>query len=164
MSTSRIAALALLIPLATAPRAAAELPDRELTVHGFRSPSTGIELRDRWLSFHVGAFPLIADEGPAGSRTTWFLKTGLTVYPWRLDLGSHRPSGPFASLSLAQGLSHDWDVGASVSRGTGVHGELGFRWALGSGLDLRLGVGVLVGSDRRVVVHPTPGIGWSVRL
>ncbi len=149
----------------TAPAVAeVETAERELTLHGFRSPSTGVELRDGWLGFHVGAFPLIADEGRDGSRTTWFLKTGLTAYPWRLNLGSDRPSGPFVSVSLMQGMNNEWDVAISAKRGTGIHGEAGFRWAVGAGLDLRLGAGVLVGSDNRVVVHPTPGIGWSVVL
>jgi hypothetical protein len=159
-----LAGLVGLVALAATSPAAADTADRELTVHGFRSPSTGVELRDGWLGFHLGAFPLIADDGADGSRATWFVKTGLTAYPWRFDLGSGRPSGPFVSLSLLQGLNNDWDVATSVSQGTGVHGELGFRWAVGAGLDLRLGVGVLVGSEGRVVVHPTPGIGWSVAL
>ncbi|MDX2087639.1 MAG: hypothetical protein SFX73_07305 [Kofleriaceae bacterium] len=138
--------------------------DRELTVHGFRSPSIGVELREKWLGFHVGLFPLIADDGVDGARTTWFLKTGLTVYPVRFTLGSQRPSGPFASVSLLQGLNNEWNVAESVSQGTGAHGELGFRWAVGRGLDLRLGIGVAIGADRRVIVHPTPGIAWSVAL
>jgi hypothetical protein len=155
---------AVLVALATTTSSAAETVDRELTVHGFRSPSMGVELRKGWLGFHLGAFPLIVDDGTDGARTTWFLKTGLTAYPWRFDLGSGRPSGPFLSVSLLQGLNNEWNVATSVSRGTGVHGEVGFRWALGAGLDLRLGIGVLVGSDSRVIVHPTPGIGWSVAL
>lgn len=164
----RIALLLLVLGLVNSSEAAAEsdtpLADRELTVHGFRSPSIGVELRERWLGFHVGLFPLIADDGLDGSRTTWFLKTGLTFYPVQFALGSQRPSGPFASVSLLQGLNNEWDVAESVSQGTGVHGELGFRWAVGRGLDLRLGIGVALGADRRVIVHPTPGIAWSVAL
>jgi hypothetical protein len=146
------------------PRGTAALNGRTLTVHGFRSPSIGVELSEGSIGLHVGIFPLIADDGDDGARTTWFAKTGLTVYPLRLDLGSGRSSGPFASLSLMQGLNNEWDVARSVRRGTGVHGELGFVWAIGAGLDLRLGIGVLVGADDRVVLHPTPGVSWSVSL
>jgi len=154
----------LVVLAATASPSAAEPAERELTVHGFRSPSTGVELRDGWLGFHLGLFPLIADEGADGTRTTWFVKTGVTAYPWRFDLGSGRVSGPFVSLSLMQGLNNEWNVANSVGQGAGVHGEIGFRWAVTAGLDLRLGVGVLVGSEERVVVHPTPGISWTVAL
>lgn len=159
--------MVLLLALVFIPSAAEAddaLADRELTVHGFRSPSIGVELRDRWLGFHVGLFPLIADDGTDGSRTTWFLKTGVTIYPVRFALGSRRPSGPFASVSLLQGLNNAWNVAESVSQGTGVHGEVGFRWAAGRGLDLRLGLGIAIGADQRVIVHPTPGIAWSVVL
>lgn len=156
--------LALLVATASPTTAFADTADRELTVHGFRSPSMGIELREGFLGFHLGAFALLADKGDDGPRTTWFLKTGLTAYPWRFDLGSGRPSGPFVSLSLLQGLNNEWNVAKSASQGSGVHGELGFRWAVFAGLDLRLGIGVLVGNEKRVNVHPTPGIGWSVAL
>lgn len=159
-----LSGLALLVVGPAASHAAEGLAERELTVHGFRSPSMGVELRDHWLGFHVGLFPLIADDGLDGSRTTWFLKTGLTVYPVRFALGSRRPSGPFASVSLLQGLNNEWNVAESVSQGTGVHGELGFRWAVGQGLDLRLGIGIAAGSEGRVIVHPTPGVSWSVAL
>jgi hypothetical protein len=98
--------LALLLAAPAAAHADDALAERELTVHGFRSPSMGVELRDHALGFHVGLFPLIADDGLDGSRTTWFLKTGLTVYPVRFALGSRRPSGPFASVSLLQGLNN----------------------------------------------------------
>lgn len=137
-------------------------PQRQFTVHGFRSPSIGVELRQGFLGFHVGLFPLIADTSETGeSRTTWFVKTGVTAYFLRFDLGSGRPSSLFTSLSLMQGLNNAWDVNRSVRQGTGLHGEVGVLWAAWRGLDVRLGVGVLVGLDGRVRVHPTPGISWS---
>lgn len=164
MNHRTAASVVLLVAVAATSPATAAPAERELTVHGFRSPSMGVELRDGWLGFHLGLFPLIADEGDDGTRTTWFVKTGVTAYPWRVDLGSGRLSGPFVSLSLMQGLNNEWNVSTSVGDGAGVHGELGFRWAVTSGLDLRLGLGVLFGSEGRVVVHPTPGISWTVAL
>lgn len=140
-------------------------PLRQLTVHGFRSPSIGVELREGFFAFHVGLFPLIVDASESGeARTTWFLKTGVTAYFLRYDLGSGRPSSLFASVSLVQGLNNAWDVNRSVTHGTGVHGELGLVWAAWRGLDLRLGVGVLLGFDGRLQVHPTPGVSWSFVL
>jgi hypothetical protein len=154
-----LAALLLLSQVSEAPP---QPPRRQVSVHAFRSPSIGVEVRDGFLALHVGAFPLIVDaDAEAEPRTTWFLKTGLTAYFLRYDLGSGRPSSLFASVSLVQGLNHAWNVGRSVTKGTGVHGELGLVWAAWRGLDVRLGLGVLVGFDGRVNVHPTPGFSWS---
>jgi hypothetical protein len=153
-----LALLLLLSQTSTPP----EAPRRQFSVHAFRSPSIGVELRDGFFALHVGAFPLIVDSTPeGGTRTTWFLKTGLTAYFLRYDLGSGRPSSLFASVSLVQGLNNDWNVGTSITRGTGVHAELGVVWAAWRGLDVRLGVGALVGFDGRFNVHPTPGFSWS---
>lgn len=154
--------LALLLLLNQTPPPPAASPQRQVSVHAFRSPSIGIEVREGFLALHVGAFPLIVDGTPeGGTRTTWFLKTGLTAYFLRYDLGSGRPSSFFASVSLVQGLNNDWDVGRSITHGTGAHGELGVVWAAWRGLDVRLGIGALVGFDGRVNVHPTPGFSWS---
>lgn len=161
-------ALLLLLTQTPSPEAQPQPPSpepeplRQVTVHGFRSPSIGVEIRSGFFAFHVGAFPLIVDATETGeARTTWFLKTGATAYFLRFDLGSGRPSSLFVSVSLMQGLNHAWDVSQSVTRGTGFHGELGVLWAAWRGLDVRLGVGLLVGLDGRVHVHPTPGLSWS---
>ena len=155
-------ALALLLLLAQTPTTPPATPQRQFSVHAFRSPSIGVELREGFLALHVGAFPLIVDSTPeGGTRTTWFLKTGLTAYFLRYDLGSGRPSSLFASLSLVQGLNNEWNVGTSITHGTGVHGEVGVVWAAWRGLDVRLGVGALLGFDGRFNVHPTPGFSWS---
>lgn len=140
-------------------------PLRQFSLHGFRSPSMGVELREGFLALHVGAFPLIVDSAPEGGpRTTWFLKTGVTAYFLQHDFGSGRPSGLFFSASLVQGLNNDWNAASSVTGGTGVHGELGLVWAAWRGLDLRIGIGALLGFDGRLNVHPTPGLSWSTVL
>jgi hypothetical protein len=155
------AALVLGLVLAASPAAAG--PDRELIVHGFRAPSTGVELRQGVLGFHVGLYPTTIDHAANGeSRTTWFLKTGLTAYFLGFDTGSGRDSSPYVGVSLVQGLGNDWDVSRSTTTGAGGTFEAGFRWAVYEGLDLRLGASVLAGFDGRVRVNPTPGIGWSV--
>lgn len=158
-------ALLLVLNQTSSPAAEVEAeaaPQRQFSVHGFRSPSIGVELRSGFFAFHVGMFPLIVDgTAEGGSRTTWFLKMGATAYFLRFDLGSGRPSSLFTSVSLVQGTNNEWDVGRSIIHGTGVHGELGVVWAAWRGLDVRLGVGVLIGFDGRVNVHPTPGLSWS---
>ena len=144
-------------------QASAQSPDREILVQGFRSPSMGVEVKDGFLGFSVGVYPTTIDEDSRGKpRTTWFLKTGLTAYVYEFDTGSGRPSSPFVSLALVQGLNNAWNVSESIREGSGVFLDLGFRWAAYRGLDLRLGAGLLVGFDGRWHVRPTPGIGWAI--
>ena len=127
-------------------QANAQSPDREILVQGFRSPSMGVEVKDGFLGFSVGVYPTTIDENSRGEpRTTWFLKTGLTAYVYDFDTGSGRPSSPFVSLALVQGLNNAWNVSDSIREGSGVFVDLGFRWAAYRGLDLRMGAGLLVG-------------------
>ncbi len=156
--------LTVLLLVSQSPGASSE-PRRSVVLHAFRSPSMGVEVRQGVLGLHVGLFPLIVDRGPDGEpRTTWFVKAGVTAYFLRFDLGSGRPSSLFASAALVQGLNNAWDVTTSVTRGSGVHGEVGVLWAAWRGLDLRLGVGVLLGFDGRLQVHPTPGFSWATEF
>lgn len=144
-------------------QASAQSPEREILVQGFRSPSMGVEVKDGFLGFSVGVYPTTIDEDSRGRpRTTWFLKTGLTAYVYEFDTGSGRPSSPFVSLALVQGLNNAWNVSESVREGAGIFVDLGFRWAAYRGLDLRMGAGLLVGFDGRWHVRPTPGIGWAM--
>lgn len=139
--------------------------DREIILHAFRAPSTGVEFREGFLGLHVGLYPAIVDKNDRGAaRTTWFLKTGLTAYFLGFDTGSGRNSSPYVSLSLVQGFGNAWDVTRSVTEGTGVAVDAGFRWAAWRGLDLRLGRGVMVGFDGRVKLNPTPGISRAIPL
>jgi hypothetical protein len=161
----RLAALlaAVFAFLFASPAQAEPLPRREIIVNGFRAPSTGIELRDGWLGFHLGLYPTTIDTNADGApRTTFFLKVGVLAYPLQFDTGSGRPSSPYVGLSLVQGLNNDWDVTRAAGAGSGGLAEIGFRWAAYRGLDLRLGVALLVGFDGRIQVNPTPGIGWAV--
>ena len=130
-------------------------------MHGFRGPVTGLELRDGFLGFYLGAYPIILR---GESVTSWFLKVGVSAYVLSFDLGSGRDSGFYAGLSLLQGLGGAHDVREDIASGTAFSGEAGFRWAAVKGLDLRLGISVLTTSDGQVSVNPTPGISWSVPL
>jgi hypothetical protein len=136
---------------------------REVILHGFRAPSMGVELREDWIGFHVGVYPTILDKGADGKgRTTWFAKTGVTFYPFQLDLGSGRPSGLYVGIALMQGLGNAWDASKSATSGAGGFFDLGFRWAAFKGFDLRLGAGALVGFDGRTAFNFTPGFSWGI--
>ncbi|GAB4464580.1 MAG: hypothetical protein OHK0029_34670 [Armatimonadaceae bacterium] len=152
-----ISAVALGISPATAQDAPSAPPIRELMVHGFRSPSIGLEYREGLLGYHAGLYPTIVDEKPGGgSRTTNFLKVGVTAYVLPVRLSQGRPSEVFVSAAYTRGLKNGW--------GNGFFAETGFRWAVTSGLDLRLGVGFLFDENHAPRVNPTPGISWRIRL
>jgi hypothetical protein len=51
--------------------------------------------------------------------------------------------------------------GLSLGRGNGALAEAGYRWMVWQGINLRLGVAVLLERGHDVKVNPTPGIGWS---
>ncbi len=142
---------------------AAPPAEREVILHGFRSPSMGVEVKQDWIGFHVGVYPTIIDEGLDGDgRTTWFAKTGLTFYPFQFDTGAGRPSGFYAGMALMQGLGNAWDTSKSATTGGATFFDLGFRWAAFAGFDLRLGAGLLVGFDGRTEFNFTPGFSWAV--
>lgn len=153
-------ALALLL----APRLAQADDGDEFIIHGFRAPSIGVEQKSGWIGLHVGLYPAIVDKNAEGqTRTTWFIKTGLTAYFLGFDTGAGRPSSPYVGVSLVQGLNNGWNVSHAANSGSGVIMEGGFRWAAYRGLDLRMGASLLVGFDGRTRVAPTPGVSWSRR-
>lgn len=154
--------------LAADPEPPAEGPDlwrtsprRELIVHGFRAPVTGVELRDGPLGFHLGVYPMLFGDEVV---TTWFTKVGVSAYFLSFDTGSGRDSGLYASGSLLQGLTGAHDVTKDVASGTAFSGEAGFRWAAVKGLDVRLGITAVVTASGDLSVNPTPGLSWSVPL
>lgn len=138
---------------------------RQVVLHGFRNPVTGLEVREAAVGFVVGFAPNIVDTGRDGeNRTTWFTKTGIFLYPFGVDTGSAGRFEPYLGVSLVQGLGNAWNVSESVVHGSGVTFDGGLRWASPVGLDLRLGAVLLVGFDGRFNWNPAPGIGWMVPL
>ena len=138
-------------------------PEREVILHGFRSPGMGLEFREGPLGFNLSMYPTVVDKNGSGlERTTWFAKVGLTGYFLGVDTGSGRMSSLYASAALMQGLNNKYDVSRSVAEGTALVVDVGARWAAYKGLDFRLGVSVLVGLDGSVSVNPTPGISWAI--
>jgi hypothetical protein len=163
LATAVATALALVTGAPSSRAADPEPATREVILHGFRAPSMGVELREDWIGFHVGVYPTILDKGADGKgRTTWFAKTGVTFYPFQLDLGSGRPSGLYVGIALMQGLGNAWDASKSATSGAGGFFDLGFRWAAFKGFDLRLGAGALVGFDGRTAFNFTPGFSWGI--
>ncbi|QSQ19778.1 hypothetical protein JY651_31400 [Pyxidicoccus parkwayensis] len=131
--------------------------NHELLIHGWRSPSIGVEYRRGFLGIHAGAYPtVISRDTSGGSETTWFAKAGLTGYFLPLRLTSERPSLAFVSVAYLRGLNRGWDDAFFL--------EAGFRWAVWKGLDLRLGAGLLLAPGRSPRVNPTPGVSWSFPL
>jgi hypothetical protein len=123
---------------------------RELMVHAFRAPSIGLEYRAGHFGVHAGAYTSALN---TAGQATWFFKAGVTGYFLPMRLTSERHSSFYASASFLRGVQTGWS--------NGFMPEAGFRWAAWKGIDLRLGVAVLLAPGRQVYVNPTPGISWS---
>ena len=122
----------------------------ELSINGFRAPSIGLEFRHRAVSVHAGYY--ITNFTP--NTTTQFLKTGLTGY--FLPIGQREnPSSFYASVSYLRGLNRDYENQNAASA------EVGFRWMVWRGLNLRLGVIALAAEGKDLKINPTPGISYS---
>jgi hypothetical protein len=131
----------------------------ELSLNAFRNPSIGLEYRYHRVSVHGGYYPTIISKNEAGvNQTTSFVRLGVSYWFWPLPARHHEPSSPYASLSYVRGLDQEWK-GQS-----GTLSELGFRWVVLRGLNLRLGVALLAGPGRSIKVNPTPGISYSLPL
>lgn len=123
---------------------------REISVNGFRNPSIGLEYRYQHVSVHAGYYPTNFTSG----RTTSFLKTGLTL--WFLPVGQQaNPSSFYASGSYVRGLDRQYEA----KNGFAV--DLGFRWMVWKGLNVRLGVIGLKAPGRDLEINPTPGLSYS---
>lgn len=122
----------------------------ELSINGFRNPSIGIEYRHKQLSAHAGYYTTAFKSG----EYTNFIKTGITF--WFLPVGKkENPSSFYSSLSYARGLNLEYkDKNAGI-------GEIGFRWFVWKGLNLRLGVAALAAEGENLKVNPTPGFSYS---
>ena len=122
----------------------------EISINGFRNPSIGAEYRYRQLSVHAGYYPTNFKSG----ETTSFIKTGLTF--WFVPIGQKpNPSSFYSSLSYARGMNRDYEHKNSVI------GEVGFRWMVYKGINLRLGVSALAASGESLKINPTPGVSYS---
>ena len=122
----------------------------ELSVNAFRNPSIGVEYRYKHLSIHAGYYTTNFEKG----KTTEFTKTGLTY--WFLPVGKKiNPSSFYGSLSYAKGNSREYK-----NKDAGI-AEVGFRWMMYKGLNLRIGVAALAAKDMKTQINPTPGISYA---
>lgn len=129
---------------------AQRFPRNEFSVNGFRNPSIGLEYRRNHVSVHAGYY--ITNLTP--NLTTQFTKTGLTYY--FLPVGQREnPSSFYASVSYLRGLNREYEHQNAGSA------EVGFRWMVWQGLNLRLGVIALASEGKDVKINPTPGISYS---
>ena len=129
-------------------------PQKEILLHGFRSPSTGVEYRQGHWGIHGGLYTSILRPAEGQKATTaWFAKTGATAYFLPFRLVGPRKSELFASASYLRGLNEGWK--------SAVQFEPGVRFALTSHLDLRVGASLLRAQQRGWRYNPTIGVSWS---
>lgn len=150
MSVAGALLLAGLIVNSTESLAQSRFSRNELSVNGFRAPSIGLEYRHRAVSVHGGYYLTNFER----NVTTRFVKVGLTG--WFLPVGRREnPSSFYASVSYLRGLNRDYEAQNAASA------EVGFRWMVWRGLNLRIGAIALAAEGKDVKVNPTPGISYS---
>jgi hypothetical protein len=156
VATAALAAACLLVrPAAADP--SVRRTEQELNLNVFRNPSIGVEYRRGWLAGHVGMYPTIISKDETGdNETTWFAKVGVTAFFLGTSLYGQRESEVYVSTSYMRGLNH--------GRGNGALVDVGYRWMVWGGLNVRLGVAALLEPGHRTKINPTPGIGWSTSL
>lgn len=136
----------LFLPTMASAQAAAPA-ERGVYLTVFRSPATGLELRNRHIAAYAGFYPtIISRDGEQGNVN--FIRAGATYYL------RARGASVYASPSLVFSLDRDWSNGALT--------EVGFRGRLFSRVNGRLGAGVLTTTDGEVRVNPT--VGLDVKL
>lgn len=130
------------------------LSEHEIALNFFRNPSIGVEYRFRSLSFHTGYYLTNFER----DQTTRFLRLGIAWWflPVVMPLSKNQHSSSFYfSLSYARGKNR------SYTQKDAFIGELGFRWMLWKGINVRLGVAGLTAKNERFKINPTPGISYS---
>ncbi|WP_375448054.1 DUF4267 domain-containing protein [uncultured Fibrella sp.] len=142
--------VAALVLLGSGTFAQSRFSKNEVIINAFRAPSIGLEYRHRAVSIHGGYY--LTNLTP--NVTTRFVKVGLTG--WFLPVGQREnPSSFYASLSYLRGLNLDYELQNAASA------EVGFRWMVWRGLNLRLGAIALAAEGKDLKINPTPGISYS---
>jgi len=122
----------------------------ELSINGFRNPSIGAEFRHDQISVHAGYYPTAFKAG----ENTNFVKIGFTT--WFLPVGNkENPSSFYAGSSYLRGLSRDYK--GKNALGT----EIGFRWMVYRGLNLRIGAITVTAKGQSFKINPAPGVSYS---
>ena len=122
----------------------------ELSINGFRNPSIGLEYRYHRISVHAGYYITALER----RSTHKFVKTGATA--WFLAIGKREnPSSFYAGASYLRGLNLDY----KDENAFGL--ELGFRWMIWKGLQVRVGGMALASTGHRLHINPTSGVSYS---
>jgi quercetin dioxygenase-like cupin family protein len=128
-------------------------PKHEININGFRNPSIGLKYRYRFVSVHAGHYVTNFES----NVTTRFYKTGLSF--WFLPIGRQpNPSSFYTQLSYLRGQNREYQMTNAGAV------DVGFRWMVWWGLNLRLGVTALLAPGKEVQINPTPGIGYAISL
>jgi hypothetical protein len=146
----------VLLFLATTPASADEggRQEQELNVNVFRNPSIGLEYRRGAVALHGGLYPTILSKDAMGTyETSWFARAGLTHFFLPRSWYGQRPSELYVSASYLRGLNLDHGNAALI--------DVGYRWMVWRGINVRLGVALFLERHHDVKVNPTPGLGWS---
>ena len=123
---------------------------KEFSINGFRSPSIGAEYRYQQVSLHAGYYLTAFKAG----ETTNFIKIGVTY--WFAPVGKkENPSSFYTGTSYMRGLNRAYE--SKDAFGT----ELGFRWMIWQGLNIRIGAIAVTGAGETFKVNPAGGISYS---
>ncbi len=126
---------------------------RDISINGFRNPSIGLEFRHHHVSLHAGYYLTNFESGV----TTSFFKTGLTY--WFLPVDKKEiPSSFYAGASYLRGLSKEYEGKNALGM------EVGFRWMIWKGLNVRIGGIALAAKGQDLKINPTPGISYSFKF
>jgi hypothetical protein len=142
--------LLVAIALAASSPAAAD----ELNINAFRNPSIGLEYRRGAVAAHAGLYPTIISKDAMGvNETSWFGRAGASYFLLPHSWYGQRPSEFYVSASYLRGLN--------LGHGNAALVDVGYRWMVWEGLNVRLGVAMFLERGHAVKINPTPGIGWS---
>lgn len=129
-----------------------QFSSQELSINAFRNPSIGIEYRYEQVSLHAGYY--VTNFEP--NITTQFFKTGLSYWFLPMLIGAAKqPSSFYAQASYLRGLNLEYEQRDAASL------DVGFRWMIWEGLQVRLGIIALVSVGQPIKINPTPSLNYS---
>lgn len=145
--------LASMLVLTSVAFAQDKFPKNTLSINAFRNPSIGLEYQRKQVSVHAGYYITAFESGV----TTKFLKAGLTY--WFLPVGKKEiPSSFYAGASYLRGINLDYKNENAVAM------EVGFRWMVWKGLNLRIGAIGVAAKGHDLKINPTPSINYSFKF
>ncbi len=145
--------LALMLVMTSTAFAQDKFPKNTLSINAFRNPSIGLEYQRNQVSAHAGYYITAFESGV----TTKFLKAGLTY--WFLPVGKKEiPSSFYAGASYLRGINLDYKNENAVAM------EVGFRWMVWKGLNLRIGAIGVAAKGHDLKINPTPSINYSFKF